>query len=124
MPLPAAIWRLSRQIAAGSASLAFLNLGLHQPRSTPVNDARYQGTITVFYQFHPFFGREFSVIRSVRYAGQYYLDVTADGKILSIPRWMASEDHCRQLTGGFDPVVSWGQLEKLADFCRHNLPSK
>jgi len=106
------------------ALIVSLSWGCTSARPTPVNDARYQGTITVFYRFHPLFGRDFSVIRSVRYAGQYFLDVTADGKIMSIPRWMASEDHCRQLTGGFDPVVSWGQLEKLADFCRHNLPSK
>ena len=97
---------------------------MNRALATLINDARYQGTITVFYKFHPLCGREFPVIRSVRYAGQESWDVADDGKVLTILKWMASEDHCRQLTGGFDPVVSWGQLEKLADFCSHNFQFK
>ena len=71
-----------------------------------MNDARYQGIITIEYPLHPLFGCQFEVGRRVRYGRLLFFEINLDGKLVTVPEWITGRDLCSRLRRGVDPVCS------------------
>lgn len=89
------------------------------------NDARYQGKVSVWYPFHPFFGQhDFSVMRKFGCGNVEYLDLRSADTRQGVPSWMVDADLCDQMTCGLQPaadltalleLVRWLEAHPLAD---------
>jgi hypothetical protein len=78
------------------------------------NDARYQGKVSVWYPFHPFFNKhDFSVMRRFGCRNTEYLDLQAPGIRQAVPSWMVDADLCGQMTCGLQPAVDLSTLLEL-----------
>lgn len=78
-----------------------------------MNDARYQGIITIEYPLHPLFGCKHEVSRRVRYGRLLFFEINLDGQRVVVPEWMTRRDLCSRLRCGVDPVCSWTALRRV-----------
>ena len=78
-----------------------------------MNDARYQGIITIEYPLHPLFGCQFEVAKRLRYGRLLFFEINLDGKLAAVPEWMTRRDVCSRLRRGVDPVCSWTALRRI-----------
>jgi len=78
------------------------------------NDARYQGKVSVWYPFHPFFRKhDFSVMRRFGCRDVEYLDLRCPEVRQAVPSWMVDADLCGQMTCGLQPAVDLPTLLEL-----------
>ena len=78
------------------------------------NDARYQGKVSVWYPFHPFFGKhDFSVMRRFGCRDVEYLDLRCPEVRQAVPSWMVDADLCGQMTCGLQPTTDLPTLLEL-----------
>ena len=77
-----------------------------------VDDARYQGVVTILYPFHRLSGGAFSVRRRNFYGGVPYLELDVDGDSVVIPAWMASRDSACW-TWNYDAACDWESLCRI-----------
>ena len=78
------------------------------------DDARYQGKVSVWYPFHPFFRKhDFSVMRKFGFRDVEYLDLCNTNVRQSVPSWMVDADLCEQMTCGLQPAASLPTLLEL-----------
>jgi len=99
-----------RALARRSPQTAWLKV-LH-------NDARYPGSRTIHYLFHPLHGRELPVARRFGAREILRFELQADDRCVLVPAWMTDAEACRKLTAGDEPRVSLGALLKLVDLVR------
>ena len=78
-----------------------------------MNDARYQGIITIEYPLHPLFGCQFEVAKRLRYGRLLFFEINLDGKLAAVPEWITRRDVCSRLRWGVDPVCSWTALQRI-----------
>jgi hypothetical protein len=78
------------------------------------NDARYPGSVTIQYPFHPFRGRELPVSRRFGAGETLQFELQADDRRVLVPAWMTDAERCRQLTAGDEPRTSITALLQLA----------
>jgi hypothetical protein len=79
------------------------------------HDARYQGSVSVWYPFHPFFREhDFCVMRKFGCGGVEYLDLRGSEVRQAVPAWMVDADRCGQMTCGLQPAVGLPTLLELA----------
>jgi hypothetical protein len=78
------------------------------------NDARYPGSVTIHYPFHPFHGRELRVARRFAAGDVLRFELQADDRLVLVPAWMTDADRCRQLTAGDEPRAAMTALLQLA----------
>ena len=84
------------------------------PLKAAHDDARYQGTVTVFYPFHPFCGqRSFSVLRRYGCGAEEHLELLGSDVRQVVPTWMVDADVCRQMTCGLQPAADLPSLLEL-----------
>jgi len=69
------------------------------------NDARYPGSLTIYYPFHPLYGRELPVARRFGAGGILRFELQADDRCVLVPAWMVDAETCRTLTAGDEPRV-------------------
>lgn len=78
------------------------------------HDARYQGKVTVWYPFHPFFRKhDFSVMRKFGCWDTEYLDLSCPEVRQAVPAWMVDADRCAQMTCGLQPAADLPALLEL-----------
>ncbi len=77
-------------------------------------DARYPGTVTVYYPLHPLYGRgELPVHRRYGIGEVEQVEVKTGAGRQAVPVWMTDEQQCRHMTLGLDPRCSLASLSKL-----------
>ena len=82
------------------------------------DDARYQGTVSVEYPFHPLFGQKnLSVVRTGVW-GIELVELQIGSKRRALPVWMTDPQRCAQMTCGLQPTCSWITLLRLAEWLR------
>ena len=77
-------------------------------------DARYPGKVKIEYALHPFYGREFAVIRRVCYGDVAHSEIDVSGKNVTVVAWMTERSACVGLRCGVEPVCSLTSLLELA----------
>ena len=78
------------------------------------NDARYQGKVSVWYPFHPFFRKyDFSVMRKFGCRDVEYLDLRCPEYRQAVPSWAVDADLCGQMTCGLQPAADLPTLLEL-----------
>jgi hypothetical protein len=83
------------------------------------NDARYPGSLTVYYPLHPFHGGgELPVVRRYGNGRVEQVEVETSRRRQVLPLWMTNQDRCRQLSVGVDPRCSLPALWELAALLR------
>jgi len=81
------------------------------------NDARYQGKVSVWYPFHPFYGmNDLSVARNFGCRDVEYVELVAPKARQAVPSWMLDQERCAQMTCGLQPAVDLAALLDLADW--------
>ena len=87
------------------------------------HDARYQGTVTVWYPFHPFFRKhDFCVVRKFGCRDVEYLDLRSAEVRQAVPAWMVDADRCGQMTCGLQPAVDLPTLLELVRWLKAHPP--
>ena len=83
------------------------------------NDARYQGNVSVWYPFHPLFGKQdLSVMRRFGRGDVEYVELHTRDLRQMVPAWMLDQDRCAQMTCGLQPAVELDSLLELARWLR------
>jgi hypothetical protein len=81
-----------------------------------VNDARYQGKVSVWYPYHPLFGtHDLSVVRKFGCHNVEYVQLAAPVR-QGVPAWMLDQQLCAQMTFGLQPTADLAALLRLADW--------
>ena len=81
------------------------------------DDARYQGTVSVHYPFHPLFGQDdLPVLRRTGSGDVAYVEVQAHGTRQAFPVWMTDPDRCARMTCGLLPACDCACLLHLAQW--------
>jgi hypothetical protein len=82
------------------------------------NDARYQGNVSVWYPFHPFYrSPNLSVRRRFGCHDVEYVELASQRpQRQAVPAWMLDEERCAQMTIGLEPTVDLAALLRLADW--------
>ena len=82
------------------------------------NDARYPGSLTIHYPFHPLCGRELPVARRFGAGRVLRFELQADDRTALVPAWMTDPETCRLLTAGDEPRASLTALLQLVDLLK------
>jgi hypothetical protein len=85
------------------------------------HDARYQGTVSVWYPFHRFFRKhDFRVMRKFGCRDVEYLDLQCPEVRQAVPSWMLDADLCGQMTCGLQPAVDLPTLLELVRWLKQH----
>jgi hypothetical protein len=85
------------------------------------NDARYPGSLTIHYPFHPLYGRELPVARRFGAGGILRFELQADDRCVLVPAWMTDAEMCGNLTAGDEPRVSLAALLQLSGLLKSDV---
>ena len=85
------------------------------------HDARYQGIVTVWYPFHPFFREhDFCVMRKFGCRNVEYLDLQGPLGRQAVPSWAVDADLCAQMTCGLQPATDLPALLELVRWLKQH----
>ena len=84
-----------------------------ESRSTHLIDARYQGRTSIFYRFHPLYGKDLILLGKGDQLGMPSVKLSLDDVIVRVPEWMTDQDFCRRLRCGADPVPDLSALQNV-----------
>jgi hypothetical protein len=80
------------------------------------DDARYQGTISIHYPFHPLYRQKnLSVVRRGVW-GVELVELQFGSKRRAVPVWMTDPLRCSQMTCGLQPTCSLTTLLRLGEW--------
>ena len=82
------------------------------------NDARYPGSLTIHYPFHPLYGRKLPVARRFAAGNILRFELQADDRCVLVPAWMTDAETCRNLTAGDEPRATMEALLQLGDLLK------
>ncbi len=90
-----------------------------------VNNAHKVGSVTIYYQNHPFYMRELRIVRFNK--GKEVLVKAPDGTMRGVPVWMTDRIYCMQIRNASNPQCSWNallRLRRLLDYFDFDAASK
>ena len=106
----------------GSRSPKFMCSRIFKSTLKPTrHDARYQGKVSVWYPFHPFFRKhDFCVMRKFGCRDVEYLDLRCPDVRQAVPSWMVDADLCGQMTCGLRPAANLPTLLELVRWLKEH----